>query len=118
MFRHRLQVAGLSDDREIFNGAALRQIFRLSGGVPRVINLLCDRAMMGAYGRDQATVSPNLVAEAAKETFGAQGAHGRGECSAMGEPGDSSGRSVWAAGRCCGGGIFLVGGADRAPGGR
>ena len=72
--RHRLQVAGLSDDREIFNGAALRQIFRLSGGVPRVINLLCDRAMMGAYGRDQATVSRNLVVEAAKETFGAQGA--------------------------------------------
>ena len=72
--RHRLQIAGLSDGREIFSGAALRQIFRLSGGVPRVINLLCDRAMMGAYGRDQATVSPNLVAEAAKETFGAQGA--------------------------------------------
>lgn len=72
--RHRLQVAGLSDGREIFSGAALRQIFRLSGGVPRVINLLCDRAMMGAYGRDQSTVSPNLVAEAARETFGAQGA--------------------------------------------
>ena len=59
--RHRLQVAGLNDDREIFSGAALRQIFRLSGGVPRVINLLCDRAMMGAYGRDQAMVSPNLA---------------------------------------------------------
>ncbi len=72
--RHRLQVAGLSDDREIFSGAALRQIFRLSGGVPRVINLLCDRAMMGAYGRDQATVLPNLVAEAARETFGAESA--------------------------------------------
>jgi general secretion pathway protein A len=72
--RHRLQVAGLSDDQEIFSGAALRQIFRLSGGVPRVINLLCDRAMMGAYGRDQATVSPNLVAEAAKETFGGESA--------------------------------------------
>ena len=72
--RHRLQVAGLNDDREIFSGAALRQIFRLSGGVPRVINLLCDRAMMGAYGRGQAMVLPNLVAEAAKETFGAEGA--------------------------------------------
>ena len=71
--RHRLQVAGLNDDREIFSGAALRQIFRLSGGVPRVINLLCDRAMMGAYGRDQAMVSPNLVKEAATETFGAKG---------------------------------------------
>ncbi len=72
--RHRLQVAGLNNDREIFSGAAFRQIFRLSGGVPRVINLLCERAMMGAYGRDQAMVSPNLVAEAAKETFGAEGA--------------------------------------------
>ena len=72
--RHRLQVAGLSDDREVFSGLALRQIFRLSGGVPRIINLLCDRAMMGAYGRDQAIVSPHLVAEAAKETFGAESA--------------------------------------------
>ena len=72
--RHRLQVAGLSDDREVFSGVALRQIFRLSGGVPRIINLLCDRAMMGAYGRDQAIVSPHLVAEAAKETFGAESA--------------------------------------------
>ena len=74
--RHRLQVAGANDGREIFSGAALRQIYRLSAGVPRVINLLCDRAMMGAYGRDQAVVSPNLVAEAAKETFGAQGTVG------------------------------------------
>ena len=64
--RHRLQVAGANDGREIFSGAALRQIYRLSAGVPRVINLLCVRAMMGAYGRDQAVVSPNLVAEAAK----------------------------------------------------
>ena len=72
--RHRLEVAGLGDDREIFSAAALRQIFKLSGGVPRVINLLCDRAMMGAYGRDQVIVPPNLIAEAARETFGAPGA--------------------------------------------
>ena len=72
--RHRLEVAGLGDDREIFSGAALRKIFKLSGGVPRVINLLCDRAMMGAYGRDQVIVSPNLIAEAARETFGSPGA--------------------------------------------
>ena len=72
--RHRLEVAGLGDDREIFSGAALRQIFKLSGGVPRVVNLLCDRAMMGAYGRDQVIVSPSLIAEAARETFGAPGA--------------------------------------------
>lgn len=69
--RHRLQIAGLSDGREVFSQAALREIYRLSGGVPRVINLLCDRAMMGAYGRDQSTVSAGLVKEAGREIFGA-----------------------------------------------
>ena len=70
--RHRLQVAGLSDGREVFSQGALREIYRLSGGVPRVINLLCDRAMMGAYGRDQSTVSAGLIKEAGRETFGAR----------------------------------------------
>ena len=69
--RHRLQIAGLSDGREVFSQGALREIYRLSSGVPRVINLLCDRAMMGAYGRDQATVSASLIKEAGRETFGA-----------------------------------------------
>jgi len=69
--RHRLQIAGLSDGREVFSQGALREIYRLSGGVPRVINLLCDRAMMGAYGRDQSTVSAGLIKEAGRETFGA-----------------------------------------------
>ena len=69
--RHRLQIAGLSDGREVFSQTALREVYRLSGGVPRVINLLCDRAMMGAYGRDQSTVSASLVKEAGREIFGA-----------------------------------------------
>jgi general secretion pathway protein A len=68
--RHRLQVAGLPDGPEIFSQGALREVYRLSSGVPRVINLLCDRAMMGAYGRDQSTISAGLVKEAGRETFG------------------------------------------------
>ena len=68
--RHRLQIAGLRDGREIFSQGALREVYRLSSGVPRVINLLCDRAMMGAYGRDQSTISAGLVKEAGEETFG------------------------------------------------
>ena len=51
--QHRLNIAGNRDDRAIFSVSALREIYRLSGGVPRLINLLCDRAMMGAYGRQQ-----------------------------------------------------------------
>lgn len=69
--RHRLQVAGLGEGRTLFNEAALREIYQLSGGVPRLINLVCDRALMGAYGRSETTVSRHLVREAARETLGA-----------------------------------------------
>src|SRR5471030_1754162 len=48
--RHRLRIAGSTS--EIFSGAALREVHRLSGGVPRVINIICDRALLGAYTED------------------------------------------------------------------
>ncbi|MDG2459763.1 MAG: AAA family ATPase [Luminiphilus sp.] len=68
--RHRLQVAGLQDNAGLFADSALRQIYRLTGGIPRLINLLCDRALMGAYGREMKTVSAGLVKEAAREVLG------------------------------------------------
>jgi len=68
--QHRLNIAGNRDDRAIFSDSALREIYRLSGGVPRLINLLCDRAMMGAYGRQQDRVSAGLIREAAAEVLG------------------------------------------------
>ena len=43
--RHRLQIAGLSDNRSVFSDAALREVYRLTEGIPRLINLVCDRAM-------------------------------------------------------------------------
>ena len=66
--RHRLRVAGATS--EIFSGAALREVHRLSGGVPRVINIICDRALLGAYTEDQHQLSPRLVRRAASEIFG------------------------------------------------
>ena len=68
--QHRLNIAGNRDDRAIFSVSALREIYRLSGGVPRLINLLCDRAMMGAYGRQQDRISAGLIREAAAEALG------------------------------------------------
>src|SRR5271154_2743160 len=53
--RHRLRVAGATN--EIFSNAALREVHRLSGGVPRVINIICDRALLGAYTEDDHHVS-------------------------------------------------------------
>jgi len=66
--RHRLSVAGRSDP--IFTGAALFHVYRLSGGVPRLINIVCDRAMLGAYSLDRRQVSAGIVRRAHNETRG------------------------------------------------
>jgi general secretion pathway protein A len=66
--RHRLRVAGATTD--IFSPAALTEGFRLSQGVPRVINVICDRALLGAYSLDRHRVTTPLVRHAASEVFG------------------------------------------------
>jgi general secretion pathway protein A len=66
--RHRLRVAGATTD--IFTPYALKEIYRLSGGVPRVINVIADRALLGAYTQDSHRVGGNLVRAAATEVFG------------------------------------------------
>ena len=73
--QHRLQIAGLPSKRVVFPSAASQAVYRLSGGIPRLVNLLCDRAMMGAYGRQVEEVSARLVAEAAAEVMGAASTH-------------------------------------------
>lgn len=65
--QHRLQVAGCQ--RPVFNDAALKALFRFSGGIPRLLNLLCDRAMLGAYSQQRAMVDARLVELAAGETL-------------------------------------------------
>ena len=66
--RHRLRVAGATTD--IFSPQALAEVFRLSQGVPRVINVVCDRALLGAYSLDRHRVTAALVRHAAAEVFG------------------------------------------------
>jgi len=66
--RHRLRVAGATTD--IFAPQALNAVFRLSQGVPRVINVICDRALLGAYSLDRHRVTTSLVRNAAAEVFG------------------------------------------------
>ena len=65
---HRLRVAGGLG--EIFDAAAKREVFRLSGGVPRIINVICDRALLGAYSRETRNVDRKLVRQAAAEVSG------------------------------------------------
>ena len=65
---HRLRVAGASG--EIFTSAALREVHRLSEGVPRIINVICDRALLGAFTQEQHHIGPALVRAAASEVYG------------------------------------------------
>ena len=65
---HRLRVAGALT--EIFEAPARREVFRLSGGVPRLMNVICDRALLGAYTRESRTVNKRLVRRAANEVSG------------------------------------------------
>lgn len=65
---HRLAVAGV--ERPLFSSAAINKLYNLTDGVPRLINLLCDRALLGAYVKGQSSISPDLLKEAASEVFG------------------------------------------------
>jgi general secretion pathway protein A len=66
--RHRLRVAGATED--IFTPGALLELHRLSLGIPRVINVACDRALLGAYTQEIKKISASLVRRAAGEVYG------------------------------------------------
>ncbi len=67
--RHRLAVAGMTGPIP-FLGDTLQRIHRLCRGVPRRINLLCDRALLGAYASGKVVVDRAIVDKAAREVFG------------------------------------------------
>jgi general secretion pathway protein A len=66
--RHRLIVC--NGHPGIFKQSAIRKIYKLSSGIPRVINILCDRALLGAYSTNTHVITPKIVSDAANETLG------------------------------------------------
>jgi general secretion pathway protein A len=66
---HRLRVAGGTP--ALFTPAALRGVHRRSGGVPRLINVLCDRALLGAYASGESRVDARTLRRAGRELRGA-----------------------------------------------
>ncbi|MBL7204948.1 MAG: AAA family ATPase [Desulfobacteraceae bacterium] len=66
--QHRLEVAGCK--RDLFTKGTLHLVHRLSGGVPRLINTICDRALLGAYAKQRDRVNRRLVRKAASEVIG------------------------------------------------
>ncbi|MGH8258661.1 MAG: AAA family ATPase [Steroidobacteraceae bacterium] len=64
--QHRLEVAGAAD-RPIFSEDTYPEIFRYTGGVPRLINTLCDTAMMSAYSVDRDNVIADDITSSVQE---------------------------------------------------
>ena len=65
---HRLKVAGALG--EVFDTGAKREVFRLTQGVPRLINVICDRALLGAFSIESRRVNRRIIRRAATEITG------------------------------------------------
>ena len=68
---HRLSIAGVN--RKLFSSRTIDRLFKLSGGIPRMINLLCDRALLGTYVQGKSMVDLSTLNKAASEVFGELG---------------------------------------------
>ncbi len=66
--QHRMEIAG--QRQPIFTRLALHAAHRLSRGVPRLLNTICDRALLGAYATGQTRVKESIVRRAAREVLG------------------------------------------------
>jgi len=62
---HRLKVAGAR--REIFNKQAIRKIYSFANGYPRLINIMCDHALLTGYVKDLTKITPKIIKECTKE---------------------------------------------------
>jgi len=65
---HRLRVAG--GGAEIFTVPAAKTVHKAAGGIPRLVNVICDRALLGAFSREQPRVNRRLARHAVREVAG------------------------------------------------
>jgi general secretion pathway protein A len=65
--RHRLEISGTQ--RQLFPAALMGKLYRLSGGIPRIINVLCDRALLGTYVQGKERVDRATLTQAAREVL-------------------------------------------------
>ena len=65
---HRLSVAGVN--KQLFPDSTITKLYQLSDGIPRIINVLCDRALLGTFTQGKDRVSRSTLSKAAREVFG------------------------------------------------
>ena len=65
--RHRLSITADGRAASLFSPAALRQVYRFSGGIPRLINILCHRALLVGYTREETRIRSQTIRQAIRE---------------------------------------------------
>ncbi len=69
---HRLQLAGVNGRGPTFDTAALEEIYRYSGGIPRLINILCDKALLVGFVRERRDITQDIIQQSIREIEGVQ----------------------------------------------
>ena len=67
---HRLKIAGLPDHQRPFSDAMIKKIHQFSGGIPRLINVISERLLLGAYAQNHHHIDKQIFAAAVKEVAG------------------------------------------------
>ncbi len=70
---HRLAISGAREP--LFTRGAMRKVFRESGGIPRLINIICDRALLGGYVNNRRAIDTGIVRRAVREVMGITTGH-------------------------------------------
>jgi len=70
---HRLQMAGSLEPETLFTPEAIRSILNFTQGLPRMINIVCDKSMLATYARNRSFVESDTVRDAIQEINGATG---------------------------------------------
>lgn len=68
--KHRLQIAGMPPGRQPFPDPIIKKVHAISGGIPRLINILCDRMLLGAYTQETTQIDHNIYKQATLEVMG------------------------------------------------
>ncbi|HEY7774880.1 MAG TPA: AAA family ATPase [Marinagarivorans sp.] len=68
--RHRLAVAGMPPGRDPFPPNVVKKVHSISGGIPRLINILCDRMLLGAFTQESTQVDKTICRQASEEVLG------------------------------------------------
>jgi general secretion pathway protein A len=67
---YRLRMAGYLNEKKLFPKATVKKLFSVTQGIPRLINVICDRALLGTYSQNRASVDLKVLEKAIREVRG------------------------------------------------